>query len=124
MKNRGIAFLLVLVVSLILIVSLRHRVDSEKPKGLQDREGFILKPYTETELDGIIHAGMTRRELFAMFGPPRESQRQNGDEEFLEYSISLRNMKRPLNFVLQSFRVVLSNDVVCGWEPRGHFDSH
>ena len=83
-------------------------------------DGLLLRLYTEQELNTLIRPGMTRQLVISTFGQPVVLRHRSGGADVLEFWISDRNMKIPARHVLSSFGVVLSNDVVVGWEPLSY----
>jgi hypothetical protein len=110
----------VLVAALLLTVMMRFGVDSDEPEPIQTGDREILRPYTEMELQTIILPGTSRKQLLAIFGAPFDAQTGTNRTEVMEFWISDQKRKPPVKYVLSSFRVVLSNDVVIGWKPLAH----
>jgi hypothetical protein len=80
-------------------------------------EKYLYAPLSEQEISSFVIPGMTKDELLAECGEVIYMEK-SGDLESLEFPILLGKMESS-DFVISSFMVLLTNDIVVSWRPTG-----
>ena len=84
------------------------------PKG-----NLMPRFFTTQELQRLIYPGMTKSQLFLMFGGPEDTEIRSGGAVALWFQTTSAAATGAVDYVLSSFVVILTNDVVVHWAPGG-----